>query len=155
MAGITAVGIAQPAATAKPNFAGTWKLNLDKSDLGQMAPNSETYIVAQTDTDVKIAVASDTQLGKFNFTFAAKLDGTETPLADDAFPADSPFRILTSKAQWQGASLTITQSTSFQDVKGTLTSTYSISDDGKTLTKMTHVKFDLGEFDAKSIYDKA
>ncbi len=154
MAGLAAASIAQPAATAKPNFAGTWKLNLEKSDLGQMAPNSETYVVTQTDSDVKVTVASDTQLGKFNFTFAAKLDGTETPLAEDAFPADSPFRILTSKAQWQGASLVIMQTTSFQDAKGTLTSTYSISDDGRTLTKVTHVKFDLGEFDAKSIYDK-
>lgn len=154
IAGLAAAGIAQAPAAAKPNFAGTWKLNLQKSDLGQMAPNSETYVVAQSDTDVKVTVASDSQMGNINFTFAAKLDGSDTPLAADAFPADSPFRILTSKAEWQGATLIITQTTSFQDAKGTLTSTYSLSDDGKTLTKTTHIKFDMGEFDSKSIYDK-
>ena len=90
-----------------------------------------------------------------NYTFSARLDGTDTPLAADAFPADSPFRILTSKAEWQGASLVITQTTSFQDSKGTLVSTYTLSDDGKTLTRATHIVFDQGAFDSKSVYDKA
>jgi len=153
-ASLCTLGIAQSTGQPKPNFAGTWKLNLQKSDLGQMAPNSETYTIAQTDTDVKVTVASDSQMGKIDFTFAAKLDGTDTPLAADAFPADSPFRILTSKAEWQGASLVITQTTSFQDSKGTLTSTYTLSDDGKVLTKATHIKFDQGAFDSTSVYDK-
>ena len=152
---LAAVGIAQTAGQAKPNFAGTWKLNLQKSDLGQMAPDSETYTVAQTDTEVKVTIASESQFGKMNYTFAAKLDGTDTPLAADAFPAESPFRILTSKAEWQGSALVITQTTSFQDAKGTLKSTYTLSDDGKVLTKATHVTFDQGDFDSKSVYDKA
>jgi hypothetical protein len=152
--GLAAVGIAQTADTAKPNFAGTWKLNLQKSDLGQMAPNSETYTVAQTADQVKVTVVSDGQFGQFNYTFAAKLDGTETPVAADAFPADSPFRILTSKADWQGATLTITQTTTFQDAKGTLKSTYTLSADGKVLTKVTHIVFDQGAFDSTSVYDK-
>jgi hypothetical protein len=154
-ASLCTLGIAQTTDQAKPSFAGTWKLNLQKSDLGQMAPNSETYTVAQTVEEIKVTVDSDSQMGKIDFTFAAKLDGTETPLAADAFPADSPFRILTSKAEWQGSSLVITQTTSFQDSKGTLTSTYTLSDDGKVLTKATHIKFDQGEFDAKSVYDKS
>jgi hypothetical protein len=153
-AGFTALAIAQSPAAAKPNFAGTWKLNLQKSDLGQMAPDSETYTVTQTPDEVKITIATAGQFST-NYTFAAKLDGTDTPIAADAFPADSPFRILTSKAEWQGNSLVITQTTSFQDSKGTLVSTYTLSDDGKVLTRATHIKFDQGEFDSKSVYDKA
>lgn len=154
-AALATVSIAQTAGPAKPNFAGTWKLNLQKSDLGQMAPNSETYTVAQTEAEVKVTIASDSQFGMMNYTFAAKLDGTETPLAADAFPADSPFRILTSKAEWQGSSLIITQTSSFQGNKGTLVSTYTLSDDGKVLTKATHITFDQNEFDSKSVYDKS
>jgi hypothetical protein len=150
---LAAVGVAQTAAQAKPNFAGTWKLNLQKSDLGQMAPDSETYTVAQTADDIKITIASAGQFA-INYTFSAKLDGTDTPIAADAFPADSPFRILTSKAQWQGNSLVITQTSSFQDSKGTLTSTFTLSDDGKVLTRTTHIVFDQGAFDSKSVYDK-
>jgi hypothetical protein len=36
-----------------------------------------------------------------------------------------------------------------------LKSTYTLSDDGKVLTKATHVTFDQGDFDSKSVYDKA
>jgi hypothetical protein len=151
---VATIGVAQTADQAKPNFAGTWKLNLQKSDLGQMAPDSETYTVAQTADQIKITIASTGQF-PINYTFAAKLDGTDTPIAADAFPADSPFRILTSKAVWQGASLVITQTTSFQDSKGVLTSTFTLSDDGKTLTRATHIAFDQGVFDTKSVYDKA
>lgn len=151
---LATIGIAQGAAQAKPSFAGTWKLNLQKSDLGQMAPDSETYTVTQTADDIKVAIASTGQF-PINYTFSAKLDGTDTPIAADAFPADSPFRILTSKAEWKDNTLVITQTTTFQDAKGTLVSTYTLSDDGKTLTRATHIVFDQGAFDSKSVYDKA
>jgi hypothetical protein len=154
LAGCATIGLAQTAATAKPNFAGTWKLNLQKSDLGQMAPESETYTVTQTADEIKVAIATAGQFA-MNYTFATKLDGTDTPIAADAFPADSPFRILTSKAEWQGNSLVITQTSSFQDTKGSLVSTFTLSEDGKVLTRATHIKFDQGEFDSKSVYDKS
>ena len=151
---LSAIGVAQTAAQAKPDLSGTWKLNLQKSDLGQMAPDSETYTVTQTAGDIKIAIATAGQFA-LSYTFSAKLDGTDTPIAADAFPADSPFKILTSKAEWKDNTLVITQTTSFQDSKGSLVSTYTLSDDGKTLTKATHIVFDQGAFDSKSVYEKA
>jgi hypothetical protein len=156
LAGLLSVGVAQTktADQAKPNFGGTWKLNLQKSDLGQMAPSSEIDTISQTADEVKVAISSEREQGKMNFSFAAKLDGTDTPLPSDAFPAESPFKILSSKAEWVGGSLVITQTTSFQDAKGSLKSTYTLSDDGKVLTKATHITFDQGEFDSKSVYDK-
>ena len=153
LAAVAMVGVGRAVAQAKPDFSGTWKLNLQKSDLGQYAPDSETYTVTQTAEAIKVAIASAGQFA-LNYTFSAKLDGTETPIAADAFPADSPFKVLTSKAEWKDKALVITQTTSFQDAKGTLVSTYTLSDDGKTLTKVTHVVFDQGNFDSKSVYDK-
>jgi len=154
--GFAALGVAQTSfAQSKPNFAGTWKLNVAKSDLGQMVPSSETYTIAQTADAITITIASTSDFGTQNYTFTAKLDGTETPIPSSAFPADSPFKLLSSKAAWQGGALTITQTTNFQDTKGTLTSTYTISDDGKALTRVTHIVFDQGAFDSKSVYDKA
>ena len=155
LASVAAIGAAQVEAQAKPNFAGTWKLNLQKSDQGQMTPTSETDTITVTADQIKVAIASEREQGAMNYTFAANLDGSATPVAADAFPADSPFKLLDSKATWQGSSLVITQTTSFQDTKGTLTSTFTLSDDGKTLTKTTHIVFDQGAFDSKSVYDKA
>src|ERR1035441_8219318 len=96
---------AEPAGQAKPNFSGTWKLNLQKSDLGQMAPTSETDTIAQTADEFKIEVASESQRGKRDTTSTAKLDGTDT--ANPA-AANSPFQILSTKATWLGSSLVIT-----------------------------------------------
>jgi hypothetical protein len=62
---------------------------------------------------------------------------------------------LNSKAEWIGSSLAITQTTSFQGSKGTVISTYTLSEDGKTLSKATHMATDQGAFDSKSVYDKA
>lgn len=151
LAGFVGAGVAQ---TAKPNFAGTWKLNLTKSDPGQMTPTSETNTISQTADTVTVAIVSEREQGKMTYSFPVKLDGTDTPVPADAFPADSMFKLLSSKAEWSGSSLVITQTTSFQDTKGTLKSTLTLSDDGKTLTKTVHIKFDQGEFDSKSVYDK-
>ena len=143
---------AQTAASANPNFSGTWKLNLQKSTLGQFSPTSETDTITQTADEFKIEVASESQRGKRDTTTTAKLDGTDTP---NAAPTGSPMQILSTKATWQGSSLVITQTTSFQDTKGTSTATYTLSDDGKTLTKATHAMFGEQAFDSKSVYDKA
>ena len=118
-----------------------------------MAPDSETYTITQTAGDIKIAIV--TAGSSPWYRLSAKLDGTDTPIAADAFPADSPFKLLNSKAEWKDNTLVITQTSSFQDTKGTLVSTYTISDDGKTLTRATRVVFShQGAFDSKSVYDK-
>ena len=146
------IGLAQ----AKPNFAGTWTLNIDKSDLGQMPkPKSQVETITQTADAITIAVAADrNEMGKQNYTFSAKLDGSETPFPADAFPPESPFKILSSKAEWQGSALVITQKTSFQDTEGTLRTTYTLSEYGKVLTSATHITFGDAGFDAKTVYDK-
>jgi hypothetical protein len=66
LAGFVGAGVAQ---TAKPNFAGTWKLNLTKSDLGKMAPTSETNTISQTADTVTVAIVSDREQGKMTYTF--------------------------------------------------------------------------------------
>ena len=120
--------------------------------MGQMAPTSETDTITQTADELKIEVASESQRGKRDATTTAKLDGTDTP---NPAAANSAFQILSTKATWQGSSLVITQTTSFQDSKGTMTATYTLSDDGKTLTKTTHAVFNENAFDSKSVYDRA
>ena len=157
LAGVAMVGLAQTGAIhqAKPDFTGTWKLNVAKSDFGEAPqPVSETDVLTQTGDMLKVSIASESERGKRNYVYSVKLDGTDTPFPSDAFPAGSPFKILSSKAEWQGASLVITQTTTFQDAKGTLKATYTLSADGKVLTKATHISMEMGDFDTKSVFDK-
>jgi hypothetical protein len=155
VAGLAGGLVAQSGGGVKANFAGTWNMNVGKSEMGQMpAPKSQVLTITQTANEVKIALDSDGDMGKRNYTYSTKLDGTETPFPADAFPADSPVRIVSSKAEWQGSSLVITQKTVFQTAEGTFKTTYTLSADGKTLTAATRITLgDLG-FDTKSVYDK-
>jgi hypothetical protein len=142
---------------AKPSFAGTWTMNMEKSDLGQMPkPKSQAETITQTADGIMVAIAADRgEMGKQNYTFSAKFDGSETPVPSGVFPAESPFKILSTKAEWQGSVLVITQKTSIQDATGTLKTTYTLSEDGKVLTSTMHITFgDVAEFDTKTVYDK-
>jgi hypothetical protein len=143
-------------AQAKPSFSGTWTMNIDKSDLGQMPkPTSQTETITQTADGITIAIAADRgELGKQSYAFSSKFDGTETPIPAGTIPADSPFKILSTKAEWQGSALVITQKTSFQDLPGTLQTIYTLSDDGKMLTSAMHISFGEIEFATKTVYDK-
>ena len=53
-----------------------------------------------------------------------------------------------------GASLILTQRITYQGGAGTLKSTFTLSPDGKTLTRVMHISVDQGEFDTTSVFDK-
>ena len=145
-----------PATVAAPNLSGAWKLNLEKSDFGQVPPpNSETDILIQTGSDLKIAVASDSDnTGKQTYLIPVTIGSAESATPDGMFPADSIFKILASKAQWQTANLVVDQKMSYQGSGGTVHSVYTLSPDGKLLTRQTHYSLDLGDFDVTYVFDK-
>src|SRR6266571_3218363 len=66
-------------AQTKPNFTGTWKLNVGKSDFGPVAgPSSRTDVITHTADAIKDEVASEGDQGKVNYTINMKTDGTES-----------------------------------------------------------------------------
>lgn len=140
---------------AHPDFSGTWTLNLAKSDFDQIPPPaSEVLTFTQTGSNFTVAVASDSDRGKENYTLAFPSNGTETPIPSNVFPATAELRILSSKGEWQGSSLILTEKITYQGNPGTLKSTYTLSADGKTLTRAMHITVDQGEFDTTSVFDR-
>jgi len=141
--------------SAKPNLSGTWKLDLGKSDFGNMSgPVSETDTLTQAGDDLKIGVNSETEQGKLSYEYSFKTDGTDTPIPDGTMPAESPLKILSSKGEWQGGLLVVTQKITYGEYSLTTKATYTLSDDGKTLTKALHVETDNGDIDLRSVYEK-
>lgn len=146
---------AAPAAAAKSDYSGTWKMNVAKSDFGQIPPPvSETQVITQTADSIKIVRTSARDEGEMTYTLALKLDGTEIPIPAGTFPEEAPFKIVSSKADWDGANLIITQKTSYQGNPGTLKSRHSLSPDGKVLTESSEIASDMGSFTITSVYDK-
>jgi len=143
------------AATAKPDFTGTWKLNLEKSDYDQVPPPSdETLTFAHDGSTSTIATVSDNERGKEVYTLPFSTDGTETPTPNGVFSNTATLQYLSTKGEWQGSSLVLTQKILYQDSPGTLRSVLTLSPDGKTLTRAMHISVDQGEFDTTAVYDR-
>jgi hypothetical protein len=121
----------------KPDFSGTWKVDLDKSVLGPLAgPTSITRRIEHKDPNI-----SDQQSitgPDMNLTFKYSTDGQET--ANNFMGTD-----FKSKAQWEGKTLVI-----HNDVdggKGKSTNKWSLSAEGKTLTDVLTISSPDGDFE--------
>lgn len=144
-----------PAATAKPDFTGTWQLNLEKSDYDQVPPpQDEVLVFAKTGSTFTVATTSDNERGKEVYTLPFATDGTETPTPTGTFANTATLQYLSTKGEWQGSSLVLSQKIMYQDSPGTLKSVLTLSPDGKTLTCAMHISVNQGEFDTTAVYDK-
>lgn len=165
LAVVTAVLIAMPAvAQSRPDFTGSWKLNPEKSDAprqmggggggaggrgmgGGMGPANEIHA---TQTGDKLML--DQKAGDQSRTLAYYLDGRESR---NAGMRNSE---MVSTARWDGASLVIESSMSFEGPNGAMTITTrdvrTLSDDARTMTVVTTTTTPRGENTRKTVYDK-
>lgn len=141
---------ATPAAPGvKPNFSGTWKLDIAKSDFGILPPdNSRTYVIDHSDPVLKIAVSADTAQGKQDFTLSFTTDGKEVTNNAGGLELKS---ILT----WESSTLVDNTKLKYQDQDVAIKEIWLLSDDGKTLTQNAHYTSTMGEMDTKFVYVKA
>lgn len=137
-------------AGAAPNLSGTWKLNIGKSNFGQIPPPaSQTDTIDDSEPSVKIVEdQKGGMMGDLNTTANLDTTGKETK-SSGMGGAD-----VTSTAHWEGVTLVIDSKTSFQGSDVKIKDSYSVSSDGKTLTEVTHVESGMGNFDSTSVYDK-
>ncbi len=155
--GTATAGLGQSASrpASRPDLTGVWKLNVAQSDFGQVPPpRQQSESILQAGEELAISITLEREEMKQNYTLRFRAGGTPSPLAAGSFPDDAPFRIVSVKGEWQGQTLVVTEAVSFQGSEGTLTVRYTLSANGKTLTKLTHVVMNAGEFDTRTVYDK-
>ena len=140
--------VTAPAAGAKPNFTGIWKLNVAKSDFGPIpGPDAETDTIEHNDPKIRLAVDQQGQQGKRNFELAINIDGKEEThkLGDQE---------VKTTAQWDGSALVVSTKLMFQDNEVIIKAAYTMLPDGKTVNVNTHLSSAMGEADQKMVYDK-
>jgi hypothetical protein len=140
-----------------PNFAGTWKLNLAKSNPGDYGPSARTEVITQDGSKFTDKITSSSQMGDSEYTLTFTADGTKVTVAPDSPQAN--LGQLTMKdiaASWDGASLVLAMDMSFQQQMDLAAKyTYSLSADGKTLTVANHISTgQMGDFDTTLVFDK-
>lgn len=134
---------------ARPNYSGTWKLNIEKSDFGPLPPDtSRTDIIVHSDPSLKDTVSDDGAQGKQDYVLTVTTDGKEATNNIGGMDAKSV-------ANWTGANLVVDTKLNVQGTDIALKATWVLGPDGKTLTQNAHiVAGPLGEFDQKMVFEK-
>jgi hypothetical protein len=153
VAGIAVTGFAQ----GKPDFSGTWKLNVGKSDFGPVpGPSAQTDVIEQSGQTLKIAVNAETEMGKMQYTETLTTDGREVTIAPDA-PGAHPNPEVTLQsisAAWNGSTLDVSQKLTYGSDPVTGVSHYTLSADGKVLTISSDYQSQMGEAERTFVFEK-
>src|ERR1700692_293503 len=137
-------GIAQ----SKPNFSGTWTLNVAKSEFGPLpAPDSRTDVIEHNDPTIKDNVTQKGGQGDIVGTINYTTDGKE--VTNQLGP-----REIKSTLAWEGSNLVVNSKLMYNDAEITIKNVWTLSDDGKTLTQNAHITHPMGEVDTKLISEK-
>ncbi|HTS12005.1 MAG TPA: hypothetical protein VMH00_07805 [Candidatus Limnocylindrales bacterium] len=142
---------------SKPNFSGTWKLNVDKSDFGPVpGPSAETEIIDQTDKTMKVSVAVANDEGKIQYDMMLVLDGSEIDIPADSAWAHPGTEVTMQSvaASWDGSALIVNQKLTYGNEPVTGASRYSLSDDGKVLTVDSNYTSAMGDATRTFVFEK-
>jgi hypothetical protein len=150
---LTSFAVHTAVGQAKPNFAGTWKLNVEKSDPaggmgggggggGGAAPGPLT--ITQTATELVTEQTFGEQVRKATYY----LDGRESTNPGMRGGESK------SKARWDGNSLIIETTMMMGENAMTTKTVRTLSEDGKTMTTVTTRPGPSGETTRKAVFDK-
>lgn len=141
---------ATPAASVgtHPNFSGTWKLNVGKSDFGPIPPpDSRIDKIDHKEPAIKVSFTSKggqgDQSGELNFTTDGK------PNLNSVGGND-----LKGRGSWDGAALVLDNTLNVQGSDIQLKTRWELSADGKVLTQAGHIAGPMGELDVTYVFEK-
>lgn len=134
-------------AMAKSDFSGTWKIVLDKSDFGPMPPPEKVeQIVEHKENDLKVNVTQVGQQGelKMELNYSTEKETTNTF-------RNTPMK---STAKWDGDKLVVVSKLEFQGNEVVIQDTWSLADEGKTLTLDRKLNTPQGDLEMKHVFAK-
>lgn len=137
------------AGSERPNFSGTWKLNLSASDLGPLpAPKDMTLEIVYSDPelDVRTKISGGPQ-GDLDYDAKYNTDGKETTnrlAGHDAHCA----------AKWDGETLVLQTNADFGTGSVNIRSRWALLQNGRVLKQSAHVTSPQASFDPTYVFDK-
>ena len=135
-------------AADKPDFSGHWVIDLAKSDFGMMPPPSKMERdIDHKDPSMSIKSIQVGERGEMKNESSYTTDGKEATIK-------MRNREAKVKAKWDGNKLKVNSKSEFNGNEFTQEETWTLSDDGKTLTIDNAIKAPQGEFTTKSVFTK-
>ncbi|HSE38052.1 MAG TPA: hypothetical protein VLG74_12185 [Blastocatellia bacterium] len=143
-------------ALAKPDFSGTWVMDVNRS-FSNPAGLEQTMTVVHTGDQIKVDAKLKTAQGEQTINETYTLDGKET---DFVPPGGQPGAKGKRKAMWlpDGRGVVIDDVVTSDSPKGPVTRKtmrkWTMSPDGKTLTVDYYFDDQRGSFEAKRVFAK-
>jgi hypothetical protein len=137
-----------PRAAGHPNFSGEWKVNAAQSNWGQMpAPTRFDQKITHNDPDLKVVTDQSGPFGDFTSDFTFTTDGKECSNQMNDFK-------MKSIVKWEGDTLVFDSRMDFQGNGMSGTDRWTLSADGKTITRQQHFSGPMGDGDATVVMEK-
>ena len=137
---------------AKPDFSGTWTLDLAKSDFGQMpAPDSLVSVIEHKEPNLKITTTQKGQQGELTNTRVLTTDGKENVNKLQTMGGEQEVK---STTRWNGRALTTAFTIDAQGTAIEVSDSFALSADGKVLTVTREVKTPQGDLATKMVFNK-
>lgn len=145
---VLSLALAAMAQDGKPNFSGTWELQVAKSDFGPLpAPQGQTNAIEHKDPKLKITATAKTDQGDRTTVRNFTTDGEEnTNQLGNA--------TMKSRTRWVEKELVIDATFEAQGNKVQIKDRWQLSDDGKTLTVARTLSSEMGVAEQKLIFDR-
>lgn len=152
----TASATGQQITKPKPNLSGTWKLNLAKSASAPgMKPATQTEVLTVSGDSLTVAFTAKTEAGPVQYKVNLTIGADAVAIAPELFRDTDFMKVQDARSEWQDDNLIVTMNATFKDDPVTIRSTYTLSVDGKTLTKVSSVDRDVQPFTTREVYEKA
>jgi hypothetical protein len=139
--------MAAAGAQTRPDFSGTWKQNMEKSPTKSSWLKSYVNKIELQDTSLKVIVTMVGDRGENTYTrsYAVGKEEKSQDREGDQF---------TTNVKWEGNALVFETVEKEHDAILTSKEVWTLSDDGKTLTKTIHRSGPKGESDQKYVLEK-
>lgn len=137
------------AAYAKPNFAGTWKLDSANSDFGPMpGPSSMTRVIQHEEPSIQIKTTQVGQRGELTTELKYTTDGKDSI-------NKTQMGEVKSNAVWEGDILVVKYKiNSPQAGEIDIEDRWALTNEGKGSTVTSKIKGSFGEVERKLVFTK-
>lgn len=136
------------AADPKPNFSGTWKLAVAKSDFGSApAPRSMVSQIDHNEPEIRVRSTVAGPQGDYSTGYRYFTDGREN---SNSIRGNE----IKSYAKWEGASLKVAARAAGEGVQVEFADQWTISADRKTLTMIRVISAPQGKVQQRYVYEK-
>lgn len=154
LAAVLALVVSPAVAQGKPDFSGTWTLDVGKSDFGPSpAPESMTLLVVHKDPSIKSTSSQKTaEMGEIKNERSITTDGKDN--VNKLNMGQMGEQNFTSRTTWAGRTLVTTYSLDMQGTSLAVKDTWELSSDGKILTSTRVISTPDGDFTLKMLFNK-